>query len=273
VCRVNNELWLVDGFHRFEAAKQCGFDTIDTEVFVGTRSDALRASLEANHTHGLRRSNADKRVAAELAVREFSDLSDRGIAEMCGVSHELVGSIKRQLSKSDSCSERKTLGRDGKRRRMPQPKSGKRSGTPVRLSSEAEAPKTTTEPDTGLDLVDHNSAPEDANVGNTSSKALSERPASAAFDMNRTLERIFSTMYEEFRKCPLQHLVELHTRVPVYTIHLLHSFPKIKDVAELMKIVRQEPEEFKDFVCSFMPQELLTDSPHRLTVQSTKAKE
>ncbi len=53
VYRVGTELWLVDGFHRLEAAKLCGFDTLEAEVIDGSPSDAIRASLKANLTHGL----------------------------------------------------------------------------------------------------------------------------------------------------------------------------------------------------------------------------
>ena len=98
VCQVNGELWVVDGFHRLEAARQCGFTDIEVEVFDGTRSDAPRASLGANHTEGLPRSNANKRFAAELAVKEFRRYSDRRITKICGASCELVGDVKDQLS-------------------------------------------------------------------------------------------------------------------------------------------------------------------------------
>lgn len=40
-CRVGGELCVVDGFHRIEAAKRCGLDTIDAEVFDGTEGDAV----------------------------------------------------------------------------------------------------------------------------------------------------------------------------------------------------------------------------------------
>jgi hypothetical protein len=106
---------LVDGFHRVAAAKQAGLDFIAVEIRKGSRREALAAALGANIQHGLRRSNADKRRATTIALKEFADLSDRAIAEMCGVEHHLVGEVRRQLGDSPSPAPR--IGRDGKRRK------------------------------------------------------------------------------------------------------------------------------------------------------------
>ena len=62
-----NTLWLADGIHRVEAAKAIGCKAVKAEVSAGTKTDALRFALGANATHGLRRSNADKRKALEMA--------------------------------------------------------------------------------------------------------------------------------------------------------------------------------------------------------------
>lgn len=110
-------LILADGFHRVRAAKQAGFDTISAEIRRGTRLDALKFSLRANHSHGLRRTNEDKRHAVRLALRELSHLSDRMVAGMCGVSVTFVGGVRSELSISDSSSKR--LGKDGKSRNLP----------------------------------------------------------------------------------------------------------------------------------------------------------
>jgi ParB-like chromosome segregation protein Spo0J len=115
VYQVNGAHLLVDGFHRLDAAKLAGLDEILVEIHSGTRQDALKAALGANVQHGLRRSNADKRRAVIIAIKEFPDLSDRAIADMCGVGHHLVGEVKNQLGESPSSKPR--LGLDGKRRK------------------------------------------------------------------------------------------------------------------------------------------------------------
>lgn len=88
--------WLADGFHRYHAHKQAGKASILADVRDGTVRDAVLYSLGANCTHGLRRSNADKRksVATLLADPEWAKWSDRKIAELCGVTHPFVAGIR-----------------------------------------------------------------------------------------------------------------------------------------------------------------------------------
>lgn len=89
--------WLADGFHRYHAHKQAGKVSILAEIRSGTVRDAILHSLGANASHGLRRSNADKRkaVAAMLADDEWAAWSDRKIAEACGVSAPFVSALRR----------------------------------------------------------------------------------------------------------------------------------------------------------------------------------
>jgi ParB-like nuclease domain. len=89
--------WLADGFHRFHAHKQAGKASIQADVRDGTVRDAILYSLGANCTHGLRRSNADKRkaVGAMLADAEWAKWSDRKIAEACGVSQPFVSGMRK----------------------------------------------------------------------------------------------------------------------------------------------------------------------------------
>ena len=57
------ELWLVDGFHRLAAYRAAGVEEVDCLLKHGTQRDAVLWSVGANSTHGLRRSNQDKRNA------------------------------------------------------------------------------------------------------------------------------------------------------------------------------------------------------------------
>jgi hypothetical protein len=108
---------LADGFHRVASAKKNGFLEIWANVHQGTRRDALKFALRANAVHGLRRTNADKRRAVELAVAEWPKLSDRQLADMCAVSNQFVSTLRPQLSTVDSCASR--IGKDGKKRKAP----------------------------------------------------------------------------------------------------------------------------------------------------------
>jgi len=110
-----SDYWMADGFHRFHASRQCGYVDILAEVHTGTRIDALKCALGANRANGLQRTNADKRKCVEIALKEFGDMSDRGIAELCGVSNEFVGKVRPQVSFVDtSAKPTHRTGKDGK---------------------------------------------------------------------------------------------------------------------------------------------------------------
>ncbi len=92
--------YLVDGFHRVEAAKQAGITELPFIEKSGTYREALLFSLSVNSTHGLRRSNADKRKAVMTLLQdsEWSQWSDRVIAKQCKVSHTFVAKLRNQVS-------------------------------------------------------------------------------------------------------------------------------------------------------------------------------
>jgi hypothetical protein len=96
-----NTKYLADGFHRLAAAKHVGRDRFAVDIRQGRKQDALMYSLKANAEHGLRRTNEDKRHAVELLLDEFeySDASDREIAQLCAVTHPFVAKIRAGLGK------------------------------------------------------------------------------------------------------------------------------------------------------------------------------
>lgn len=106
---------ITDGLHRVEAALELGLDTILCIVQDGTRADAVKAALRANFSHGLPRTNADKRNAVKLALESFAGISDHQIATLCLVSQPFVGRVRKQLITVISSEPRR--GRDGKMRR------------------------------------------------------------------------------------------------------------------------------------------------------------
>jgi len=93
---------LVDGFHRVAAREALGFTTVLAEIRQGTREDALWHGLTTNQTHGLRRTNDDKHrsVVKALTHPRGRNLSDRQIANHCGVHHYTVSRIRQQLEQS-----------------------------------------------------------------------------------------------------------------------------------------------------------------------------
>lgn len=111
-----------DGFHRIHAAMQIGVTEIECDVRPGGKADALRFALGCNAQHGLRRTNADKRHAVTLALREFPMLSDVAISELCLVGRELVAEIRKvQVVDSDNLSPATRIGKDGKVYKLPPP--------------------------------------------------------------------------------------------------------------------------------------------------------
>jgi hypothetical protein len=88
--------WLADGFHRVHAAKRTDATKIFAIVQQGTRRDAVLFSVGANATHGLKRTNADKRrsVTTLLSDEEWVEWSNSKIAKACGVSHTMVNEMR-----------------------------------------------------------------------------------------------------------------------------------------------------------------------------------
>jgi ParB-like chromosome segregation protein Spo0J len=113
-----SDYWLADGFHRVKAAREAGLSAIDAAVEQGTREDAVWFSCGANQSHGLRRQHTDKRRAVVTALRhpKSAGLSDRAIAEHCGVSRELVGEVRRELAPPSLSESDKRTGVDGHKR-------------------------------------------------------------------------------------------------------------------------------------------------------------
>lgn len=98
--------WLADGYHRYKAAQKAGLESISAEVRSGTKLDALRHALSANETHGLRRSQADRRRAVLIALREFGELSDREIGRLVKVDGKTAGKYRERMAIADDVIQR-----------------------------------------------------------------------------------------------------------------------------------------------------------------------
>lgn len=93
------DFWLADGFHRVAAARKLDRETIVAEVHEGGDRDAILHGIGSNASHGLRRTQADKRRAVERLLRdqEWSKWSDRKIAKVAKVDHKTVARVRREL--------------------------------------------------------------------------------------------------------------------------------------------------------------------------------
>ncbi len=99
------DFWIADGYHRLLASESIGLSEIAAEVRQGTRRDAVLFSCSANATHGLRRSNADKRRAVMMLLQdkqEWSQWSNYQIARQCAVAESFVRKLKKELNCAQS---------------------------------------------------------------------------------------------------------------------------------------------------------------------------
>ncbi len=106
------DLVVVDGCHRVEAARRLGRQRVAAFRFLGSPEEAFIEAIRRNVSHGLPLSVADRRRAARRVLVRNPDWSDRRIASLCGLSDKTVGRIRRVGSVGTSVDRR--VGRDGK---------------------------------------------------------------------------------------------------------------------------------------------------------------
>lgn len=94
------EYWLADGFHRYQAYVRAKIASVPADVRQGTQRDAILFSVGANASHGLRRTNDDKRraVLTLLNDKEWAKWSDREIARHCAVDHKTVAGLRPKVT-------------------------------------------------------------------------------------------------------------------------------------------------------------------------------
>ena len=85
---------VIDGQHRVAAARQLGLREVAATWFDGSPEDAFVEFVRRNVNHGLPLTLADRRRAARQIVDMLPDLSDRGIAAVCGLSPRTVARLR-----------------------------------------------------------------------------------------------------------------------------------------------------------------------------------
>ncbi|MGW4215309.1 streptomycin biosynthesis protein [Lentzea sp. NPDC004789] len=102
---------VIDGMHRLTAARINGREWIDVQYFHGSEEDSFALAVEANVTHGLPLSLADRQAAAGRIVRSHPHLSDRAIAATSGLAAKTVAAIRARVAVQESPVR---IGRDGR---------------------------------------------------------------------------------------------------------------------------------------------------------------
>ncbi len=104
--------WLADGEQRLTACREAN-QPFHADVRRGSLQDAIWYGIAANQDHGLRRSNEAKRnsVVAALHHPNGRTMSDRELADHCGVSHTFVANVR----KDQGIDESERTGKDGRK--------------------------------------------------------------------------------------------------------------------------------------------------------------
>jgi ParB-like chromosome segregation protein Spo0J len=108
---------IVDGAHRYHAARMLRFEELPCRYFDGTDEDAFLESVRLNIRQGLPLSLRDRQVAAVELLRTRARWSDRRIGEVCGLAHGAVARLRaRATGENVQLDGERRIGRDGRRR-------------------------------------------------------------------------------------------------------------------------------------------------------------
>ncbi|MFJ8958966.1 ParB N-terminal domain-containing protein [Lentzea sp. NPDC102401] len=94
----HNTMRVIDGAHRLRAATLRGEQEIQARFFCGSEADAFVLAVEANVTHGLPLSRADRHAAAERIINSHPQWSDRTVATTTGLAAKTVASIRKRAT-------------------------------------------------------------------------------------------------------------------------------------------------------------------------------
>ncbi|MFC4121388.1 ParB/RepB/Spo0J family partition protein [Nonomuraea zeae] len=103
---------VIDGMHRLTAARLAGRTDIEVRFFHGTSDEAFRVGVQANVSHGLPLSLADRKSAAARIIWSHPYLSDRAIALSAGLAAATVATLRTQTDGSGEVQAR--TGADGR---------------------------------------------------------------------------------------------------------------------------------------------------------------
>jgi hypothetical protein len=100
-----------DGWQRVYAHKRVGREEIQATMRQGGLREAVLFAASANSTHGLKRSNADKRKALQILLDdpEWSTWSETAIAAHCGVSRKLLSSMRNEQASQEEVEDAEAI--------------------------------------------------------------------------------------------------------------------------------------------------------------------
>lgn len=104
---------VIDGMHRLQAAIARGATTIEVEYFDGPQEDVFLEAVRRNISHGKPLTVGEREEAATRLLRSHYWMSDRSLAEVCGLSAKTVATL-RSRHRGEVPELAKRVGRDGK---------------------------------------------------------------------------------------------------------------------------------------------------------------
>jgi ParB-like chromosome segregation protein Spo0J len=107
---------VIDGMHRFRAARLRGEKEIGVRFYDGDEASAFVLAVQSNITHGLPLSLADRKSAAARILSSYPHWSDRFIASVSGLSPGTIGAIRAECPTGKNAQSDSRIGRDGRRR-------------------------------------------------------------------------------------------------------------------------------------------------------------
>jgi len=103
---------VLDGVHRVRAAVLRQETYIRARYVNGSEPELLIVAIQANASHGRPLSLTDRKDAAGRLLSLASDMSDRAVAAICGLSPTTVGFLRSSMAPNGQVSFRQ--GRDGR---------------------------------------------------------------------------------------------------------------------------------------------------------------
>ncbi len=122
----NGKVCILAGANRLEIAKELNLQTIDVD-FYNDLKPAARKLLAINDNLARRHlSPKQKKIIAELLLKESPTASSRSIGKKAGLSHKTVESMRKKSTGENT--QLKRIGADGRQRKLPGKSKKKQSG-------------------------------------------------------------------------------------------------------------------------------------------------
>jgi hypothetical protein len=110
-----SDLTIIDGAHRFHAARMLGHTRVWCIYFDGDREEAFLEAIRRNTRHGLPLTLREREDAAAQLLGLHRDWSNRRVAQSCALAHGTVAKIREQLCSTGEAEQlNKRVGRDGR---------------------------------------------------------------------------------------------------------------------------------------------------------------